>query len=127
MSGRGSASRLALPALLSPSVRAPLPVSTPSLAAVAAVHSCRSCGAALERIGTFYWHAALQPRCPVTCWPASSVERPRQRPHRPAVPAAMPAALTHTLEGALTMSKRGGNKAKRPPKAPMPNQGPKSK
>ena len=117
MSDRG----VSPPALLGAVAGPLIPALAPSGVTAVAL-PCRSCGAPLVRIGAFYWHAVPQARCPVTSWPASSVERS---------PAAPPAALvgrTQSLdEGALTMSKRGGNKTKRPPKAPMTNRGPKPK
>jgi hypothetical protein len=102
----------------------------------AAPRRCRRCGAELQLRGAFYWHSRAQPRCPVTCWPAGSVEGAprtdrlerigRAAGGRPPGGTARPEPAGGA-EGAHDMSKRGGNKAKRPPKPAMPNKGPKRK
>jgi hypothetical protein len=35
---------------------------------------CRCCGTRLVRRGDYYWHVTPQGRCPVTCWPAATIE-----------------------------------------------------
>ncbi|MGH2356320.1 MAG: hypothetical protein ACRDI2_11875 [Chloroflexota bacterium] len=109
----------------------------PSQAAPAAdEHRCRRCGVGLVRVGSFYWHVAPQSRCPVTSWPANSIDRGERAAVEalPGRPAAVALAEATTImdpleprEGATTMSKRGGNKAKKPSKPPMANKGPKAK
>jgi hypothetical protein len=92
---------------------------------VATAYRCRCCGTELERIGSQYWHVTSRPRCPITTWPAGSVE-----PAAPTGGAALPlqaASLTDLTSTGVTMSKRGGNKAKRVAKPLMPNKGPKAK
>jgi hypothetical protein len=99
---------------------------------------CRRCGGELQLIGSFYWHVTARSRCPVTCWPAGSVDRSDpndgtdraaggEAPRRPDLARDLTGDPTGRTEGVHDMPKRGGNKVGYPSKPPMPNKGPKRK